>query len=79
MVFEHDRLADAVYVHVAPPETPVERTQELDQNRVIDYDAEGNVVGIEFITVSQGVDLTAVPHRRELERLFEDHHIRQLA
>jgi hypothetical protein len=39
--------------------------------RGIDYDAEGRILGYEFLNVSRGVDLSGLPHRGELAVLFE--------
>lgn len=71
-----DRQANAAYVTIS--DRPVRRTKELDSQRIVDYDADGEIVGIEFLAISSGVDLSELPHRPELARLFEDHGIRQL-
>lgn len=72
-----DRKAGAAYVRLA--EGHVARTKELDHARNMDYDATGEVLGIEFLDVSHGVDLSDLPFRPELERLFEERGIRQYA
>ena len=53
----------------------VTTTKPLDSQRIVDYDEHGEIVGIEFLAVHQGVDLSELPHRHELEKLFEDHDI----
>ena len=59
---EHDPDADAVYVYLASdPETRVADTRELDASRMVDYAADGSVIGIEFLWVSEGVLLDGVP------------------
>jgi len=40
----------------------------MDNARIIDYAADGSVVGVEFIAPSRGVNLTGVPHAAESER-----------
>ncbi len=70
---ELDRQADAAYVRVAS--RPVSKTKELDSQRIVDYDAQGEVVGLEFLAPSRGVDLSDLPYRQELARLFEGHDI----
>ena len=77
MTLEVDTKANAAYVRVA--DRPVASTRELDPQRMIDYDHEGEIIGIEFLAVDHGVDLSGLPHRHELEKLFDDHQIRQFA
>jgi uncharacterized protein YuzE len=76
--FEHDHDADAAYVQINSAEK-VTRTKQLDPNRMVDYGADGTIVGIEFLNVSSGVDLTGLPHHDKLTRLFERNHIRLFA
>lgn len=74
--FEMDATADAAYVRIS--DEPVQATHEISRQRVLDYDARGDVVGIEFLGVSHGVslrDLPRLPHRDRLARLFDEHHI----
>lgn len=73
MHVEIDSSVDAAYVTVT--DQGVEQTVELDQRRRVDRDESGDLVGIEFLDVSQGVDLRGLPFREELERLFGAHHI----
>ena len=70
---EIDRVADAAYV--ALRNRPVKSTKELDSQRRVDYDEKGELVGIEFLAVSQGVDLSDLPHRDRLADLFGEHQI----
>ena len=77
MTLELDSKANAAYVRVA--DRPVASSRELGPQRVVDYDSDGEIVGIEFLAVSRGVDLGGLPYRHELERLFDDHHIPQFA
>ncbi|MBI3973987.1 MAG: DUF2283 domain-containing protein [Chloroflexi bacterium] len=67
MRVEHDPEADAVYVYLTDDtETPVAETRELDDARMIDYAADGTVVGVEFLGVSEGVLLDGVPQADEI-------------
>ncbi len=77
MQLDVDRSADAAYVTIH--QRPVDRTQELDAQRLVDYDAQGDIVGIEFLAVRQGVDLSGLPGREELARLFAAREIRVCA
>lgn len=47
--------------------------------KLLDLDAQGEVVGIEFLNVSAGLDLRDLPRREELRKLFDEHDIRQFA
>lgn len=76
MKVEIDKVANAAYVCVS--DQPVDHTKRLDVNRFVDYDEAGEIVGIEFLNISKGVDLHDLPHRGELSRLFEDREIREL-
>lgn len=77
ITLELDTNANAAYVRIA--DGAVASSRELDPQRVVDYDAAGQVVGIEFLGVSRGVALHDLPHRDELQKLFGDHHIPQFA
>lgn len=49
------------------------RTEPLDDNRLVDYDADGGVAFVELLNVSRGTELAGLPEqdrvREELERL----------
>lgn len=64
----HDPEADAVYVYLS--EAKVAKSVNLDDLRVIDYSSEGKVVGVEFLGVSGGVDLSDVPYQQRVEKLI---------
>ncbi len=51
MKLEFDPQADAVYLELT--ESEVEKSTEIQPGIVLDYDAEGRVVGIEVLYVSQ--------------------------
>ena len=76
-MFEMDPFADAVYVEVR--DEPVASTVGLDAQRILDYNAYGEIVGMEFLGVHCGVDLSNLPHRDELARYFCEHQIRVIA
>ena len=70
---ELDKKADAVYVRVS--DAPVHATREIDEQRIVDYDDQGEIVGIEFLDVSHGVSLRDLPYRDELARHFGEQEI----
>ncbi len=55
----------------------ISRGREYD--RGVDYAADGTPVGVEFLNVSRGVDLTDVPRADEIARLLRENEILQLA
>lgn len=72
-----DPQADAAYVYII--EQAVKRSSELDEQRVLDFNESGDIVGIEFLGVSHGVDLDGLPFRDQLCKLFDEHNIREFA
>jgi uncharacterized protein YuzE len=71
---EHDPEADAVYVYLSPHEESA-RTQCLDDLRMVDYGPTGELVGVELLHVSGGVDLTGVPEAITVQRLLAEYGI----
>ncbi len=65
---QYDKEADAIYVLLADGE--VARSAQLDDFRIIDYSADGKVVGVEFLGVGGGVDLADVPYGPTVEKLI---------
>ena len=61
---QYDRKADAVYAHLS--DKPYGYGENLDDARRIDYAEDGTPRGIELLYVSQGVDLSKLPHADEL-------------
>lgn len=51
MKLEFDPEADAVYLEITPAD--VERSEQIKPGVVIDYDIDGNVVGVEVLYVSK--------------------------
>jgi uncharacterized protein YuzE len=51
MKLEFDPQADAAYLEISSEE--VVTTQQLESGIVADYDAEGNIVGIEVLSISK--------------------------
>ncbi len=71
-----DREADAAYVYFSEQvagSAVVAETRELDDARALDYAADGTLLGVEFLYVSDGVSLSGVPDTEhiaaELHRL----------
>ncbi|MPZ48295.1 MAG: DUF2283 domain-containing protein [Dehalococcoidia bacterium] len=66
----YDQEADILYVRLL--DSPVASTHAIDDLRLIDYSEDRAVVGVEFLQVSDGVDLTDLPHRPKVERLIDE-------
>lgn len=69
-VVRYDPEADVLYVQLATGD--VARTATLSDLRLIDMSADGTVLGIEFISAGDGVDLSDVPFAPTVERAIGD-------
>jgi uncharacterized protein YuzE len=77
MKLQISEQVDAAYVELS--DAFVDRTERLGPDRMIDYAADGTILGYEFLNVRRhGVDLSDLPHRDELARIFVDHNVRVL-
>ena len=76
MRMTYDKEADAVYVYVT--NASYSHGKKVDDQRRIDYDADGDVRGIELLNVSRGVDLRGVPFQAKIARLLEERHLKVL-
>ena len=74
MELKYDKAADAIYIKLS--DMPYAYGKDLDDLRRIDYDADGNPMGIELLCVSEGVIPNDLPQRGEVERLLEKYHIK---
>jgi uncharacterized protein YuzE len=77
MRVEYDKKADAIYIYLS--NGLYAYGKNLDHERRIDYDANDEPIGIELLCVSEGVITNDLPHRGEIERLLEKHHIKLFA
>jgi len=66
----HSPSADATYVYLAWGQTA--KTKTLDARRLVNYDAGGEPIGVQFIHQSLGIDLDGVPKRDLVEKLVAD-------
>jgi uncharacterized protein YuzE len=51
MKLEFDPIADALYLEIS--DSPVEKSDEIKPGIILDYDAAGNIVGVEVLSVSK--------------------------
>jgi uncharacterized protein YuzE len=56
--------SDAVYIKLSNSE--VARTEVIDDARFVDYDSQGQVVGVELLGASAGLDLRGLPEQDRL-------------
>jgi uncharacterized protein YuzE len=72
MRLEYDPRGDIAYIAVsgAGADGTVHRTERVgtadEYERGIDYDAEGRIVGYEFMNASHGLNLEGLPHRDDI-------------
>jgi uncharacterized protein YuzE len=77
MRMKYDREADAIYILFS--DKPYAYGKDLDNERRVDYDTDGNVRGIELLCVSSGVITDDLPNRAEVERFLYDKGIKVFA
>ena len=68
MNLEYDQKADAVYVRLL--NEPVAYTKSLDEARNVDYSATDEPVGVEWMCVSEGIDLSGIPQADRISDLL---------
>lgn len=74
---KYDKKADAIYILLS--NEPYSKGEDLDAERRIDYDVNGNPIGIELLCVSMGVITDNLPRRAEVERILGDRGIKVYA
>ena len=69
MHIAYDPGADAIYVTLAAGDYA--RGKDVDDDRHVDYAADGTPIGVEFLNVYHGILLDdAIPGRPEIEKLI---------
>ncbi len=56
---------DIVYIRISDKE--VAHTKTIDDLRIVDYDADWNIVGVELIGASDGMDLRGLPEQARIQ------------
>ena len=77
MRVEYDKESDAIYIYIG--DAPYSHGKNLDTERRIDYDANGNPRGVELLCVSTGVITDDLPNKVEIEQILESKGIRVYA
>ncbi len=77
MRLQLDPSVDALYVEF--DNRPVAFTDDISRgegyDRGVDYAMDDTPIGVEFLNVSRGIDLTDVPRAEEISRLLGAHNI----
>ena len=74
---EHDPDANALYVWLS--DKPYAFGEDIDHERRIDYAEDGTPIGVEFLCVRGGVDISDIPHASEIAEALRDQNIKLLA
>ena len=61
----YDPEADAFMVRFAPKGAPIDRTEEVAPGVMLDFDPEGQVIGIEVLSVSRRMAIKDLATARE--------------
>lgn len=77
MRIKYDRAADAVYIYLS--DEPYAYGKELDNERRIDYSADDIPIGIELLSVSNGVNPEDLPEQDEIIEILEKSNIKVFA
>ena len=76
LAIEYDREANAVYINLV--DKTCAYTKPLDDMRYVDYASDDTPVGIELLSVSEGVNLDDLPEQAQVVKLLEGKHIKAL-
>jgi uncharacterized protein YuzE len=76
MRLEYDPKGDIAHIQVSlTPDVKVHHTERVgdgdEYERGIDYDADGQIVGYEFVNASHGLDLRQLPHQQQIADFIE--------
>ena len=66
----YDADADVLYVRLNEGQSA--RQSRLGDLRIIDFDADGTILGVEFVDASGGADLRDLPFAQKVEQLIHD-------
>ena len=75
-VFQYDEAADAAYLEFS--DATFDHMERLDDQRAVDYAADGTVIGVEMLSPARGVDLAGLPHAAEIERVLRARGFRRI-
>lgn len=70
----HDKKADTLYIRFN--DSPYSHSDEVDEFRFVDYDANDDPIGVELLNVSNGVTLDNLPHQTEIDEILTRRNIK---
>ncbi|MFH1663048.1 MAG: DUF2283 domain-containing protein [Chloroflexota bacterium] len=73
----YDKDIDAIYIRFS--NAPYSYGKDLDEERRIDYDINGEVRGVELHCISRGVNLNGLPESSKIAKLIKDINIKEYA
>ncbi len=63
-----DTATGSLYVHLN--DVAVDTTREFGDFRMVDYDRDGGVIGVEFLQTAGGIRLAGLPQRHTLRAVL---------
>ena len=75
--YEYDQEADAIYIYIS--DVQYAYGKDLDEDRRIDYDINGQPIGVELLSVSEGVIPDDLPCQNQIEQILTDLNIKIFA
>ena len=63
-----DPDARTLYIVIGHSGEMAMEMRDLDERRTLDYDLKGDLVGVEFLDIDDGIDLDGVPHAARIAR-----------
>jgi uncharacterized protein YuzE len=75
-VSQYDETADAAYLEFS--DATFDHMERLDDQRAVDFAADGTVIGVEILSPARGVDLAGLPHAAEIERVLRARGFRRI-
>ena len=66
-----DSKAGSLYVRLN--QSAVHQTRTFGDFRMVDYDADGRIVGVEFLQIDGGIDLDGLPEHQRLQTALVAH------
>jgi uncharacterized protein YuzE len=72
MLLQYDDQVDALYVSFREIEPGgVKKVRMVDDRRNVDYDANDEPIGVEFLCVTDGISLDGIPRADQIARALQ--------
>ena len=75
MKLRYDPTADGLYIYFGRKRraSQTKEVHRADSLCLIDYDKDGNPIGVEILGTRRGIDVTGLPREAEVAALLEAH------